>query len=42
MEFTNWLCPDCYVVLEAYNEGQTEECPKCGGPMEEAFVQEET
>jgi len=36
------MCPECYVVLEAYNEGQVEECPKCGGEMQEAFLQEET
>lgn len=36
MELANWMCADCYVVLEAFDEGQTEECPRCGKVMEAA------
>lgn len=36
MELANWMCPDCYVVLEAFDEGQTEECPRCFKAMEPA------
>ncbi|CAN5751431.1 hypothetical protein BH23ACT12_BH23ACT12_22470 [soil metagenome] len=30
------MCADCYVVLEAFDEGQVEECPRCGKVMEAA------
>ena len=36
MELANWMCPDCYVVLEAFDEGQKEECPRCGKAMQPA------
>ena len=42
MDYLNYMCPDCFIVLEAADEGQTEECPKCGRVMEEAFVTEDT
>lgn len=42
MEFSDWICAKCYVVLQAANDGQEERCPKCDSVMEEAFIQEET
>lgn len=38
----NWMCFDCYLVLDAEDEGQEEPCPKCGNPMGEVFLEEET
>jgi uncharacterized protein (UPF0212 family) len=42
MDFPHYMCPDCFVVMEAADEGQTEYCPRCGKAMEEAFVTEDT
>lgn len=42
MEFINWMCNDCFIVMEAADEGQAEECPRCGREMDEVFIEEET
>jgi hypothetical protein len=30
----NWQCPDCEIVVDASDQGQVEECPRCGLGME--------
>lgn len=30
----NWECKDCGLVLTAADEGEPEECPKCGKEMQ--------
>ncbi len=37
----NWKCPNCSIVLDAEDEGQTEPCPLCGQDME-TFTYEDT
>ena len=29
----NYTCDDCGIMLDAVDEGQTEECPRCGKEM---------
>jgi DNA-directed RNA polymerase subunit RPC12/RpoP len=29
----NYKCDDCGIMLDAADEGQTEECPRCGKEM---------
>lgn len=29
----NYKCDDCGIMLDAVDEGQTEECPRCGKEM---------
>ena len=29
----NYTCNDCGMMMDAVDEGQTEECPVCGKPM---------
>lgn len=38
----NWMCSECYIVLDAEDEGQEEPCPMCGTLMVEVFLAEET
>ncbi len=39
---TNWMCDECYLVLDAVDEGQQEDCPKCGRVMSQVQIQGET
>lgn len=38
----NWMCSECFIVLDADDEGQEEPCPKCGTLMDQVFLEEET